>query len=415
MSCFKPCTDHKGNTFKSVAEKCRYWSISVAAYNNRKIKGWPEKEALETKIIEKCKPCTDHKGNVFNSEKEMCDYWGISASAYQYRIKRGWSKKDALEIKSKGGGYKPCTDHKGNVFNSEKEMCEYWGINNVTFYSRIKVGISLKDALETEIINNFKQSTDHLGNVFNSVAEMCEYWGIPVNTYRTRIRMGWSEKDALETKVKEKLYTDHKGNVFDSVTEMCRYWGVSKTTYRTRIGRGWSKKEALEIKNKRSKQCTDHKGNVFNSEKEMCEFYGIPVHIYRRRIKAGMSLKNALETKVINGRFKPCTDHDGRPFESVIEKCEYYGIPVYVYHSRKRRGWLEEEALGIVPRLPLGSHSNSQVTDNLYIVSCKDINGSIYCNCIYNGNSIILHEDIIRDICRQYNENRILKKGEKYA
>ena len=62
-------------------------------------------------------------------------------------------------------------DHKGNEFSTLKEMCDHWKIHTVTFSSRIKTGMSLKDALETKIRKNCKPCTDHLGNKFESEKE----------------------------------------------------------------------------------------------------------------------------------------------------------------------------------------------------------------------------------------------------
>ena len=303
----KSCTDHMGNTFKSVVEKCRYWSIDVEKYRARIKYGWSEKDALEIKVKEKL--YTDHKGNKFNSKKQMCEYWNVNIKIYNKRIKAGWSKKDALETKVIKYGTKQCIDHKGNKFKSEVEKCRYWSIDNKIYRDRIRRGWSEKDALETKVTNTCKSCIDHKGNKFKSKTEKCKYWGVTVNAYDKRKELGWSEKDALETKAKEN-----------------------------------------------SKQCTDHLGNTF---------------------------------------------------KSIKEKCNYWGVTNRIYSKRINKGWLEEEALGIIPHFPLYRSSNRQVTDNLYIVSYIDN----YCNCIYNNESIILHESIVKDICRKYNENRILKNA----
>lgn len=42
------------------------------------------------------KETVDHKGNVFASKTEMCDFYGISRKAYDQRISRGWSQEEAL-------------------------------------------------------------------------------------------------------------------------------------------------------------------------------------------------------------------------------------------------------------------------------------------------------------------------------
>ena len=39
---------------------------------------------------------TDHEGNVFNTQREMCKAWGVSESLYRMRRIHGLSQKQAL-------------------------------------------------------------------------------------------------------------------------------------------------------------------------------------------------------------------------------------------------------------------------------------------------------------------------------
>ena len=159
-----------------------------------------------TDILDKIKSvrsaeCTDHLGNKFKSISDMCKHWGIGKSTYNYRIKLGWSKKDALETPPPKSDIESCTDHLGNKFNSVSDMCKHWGIIRPTYDSRIKLGWSKKDALETP---TEKFCTDHLGNTFKSIADMCKYWGINPSTYDNRLKKGWSKKDALAIPTRHK-------------------------------------------------------------------------------------------------------------------------------------------------------------------------------------------------------------------
>ena len=78
-----------------------------------------------------------------------------------------------------------------------------------------------------------KTVRDHNGAEFNSIAEMCKYWGISESTYRSRVRKGLSLKEALTKKVtttrtnntNSKVVMDHLGNIFRSEAEKKRYWG----------------------------------------------------------------------------------------------------------------------------------------------------------------------------------------------
>ena len=136
-------------------------------------------------------------------------------------------------------------DHKGNAFNTGREMCNYWGIPYHRYLSGKKSGKDLCEILEG-IDRQYKSCVDHKGNRFKSVLDMCNHWGITRGSYDARIRYGWSIEKALETPVaKPKFVEDHLGNKFRSTTEMCDYWGITYSALRGKLHRGKSLEQAL--------------------------------------------------------------------------------------------------------------------------------------------------------------------------
>ena len=55
-----------------------------------------------------------------------------------------------------------CYDHLGNKFKTKAEMCKYYGINQTTFNTRLKSGMTLKDALSKEVIKENTECYEHL-------------------------------------------------------------------------------------------------------------------------------------------------------------------------------------------------------------------------------------------------------------
>ena len=89
--------DFQGNRFKSKAQMCMHYNISVCQYNSLIKKGYTQEEILRgTKKIKELSPHIDHKGNKFNTLKEMCAYWNIGVTTYQHRRNRGWSMEKSL-------------------------------------------------------------------------------------------------------------------------------------------------------------------------------------------------------------------------------------------------------------------------------------------------------------------------------
>ena len=114
-------------------------------------------------------PCTDHNGITYESIKDMCDAYGVTPTLYLKRIERGWSVKEALE------GKQPYFSRDGKDYYSQKEVCKAFDIVDRKSY----------------------RVTDHLGNKYANEAEMCAFYDVKVSTYRSRRRKGMSMKDAL--------------------------------------------------------------------------------------------------------------------------------------------------------------------------------------------------------------------------
>lgn len=96
----KNCKDHLGNTFKSINDKCRFYKIDRRTYQSRKKKGWSEEDALLRSTINSLmtpyKQNSDHRGNIFSSIAEKCRYWGIPYRVYQDRKHSGWTEKKSI-------------------------------------------------------------------------------------------------------------------------------------------------------------------------------------------------------------------------------------------------------------------------------------------------------------------------------
>lgn len=153
------------------------------------------------------KPCniedrTDHLGQIFESQRKMCEFWEIDNATYRGRRRDGATKEEALTTPS-GCFNLPIedrTDHLGIIFDTQKEMCEFWNIEKSTYYGRISSGWTKEKALTTPtkgVKHGKEDRTDHLGTIFNSKKEMCEYWNIDIDTYRRRMNNGYTKEDAL--------------------------------------------------------------------------------------------------------------------------------------------------------------------------------------------------------------------------
>ena len=253
--------DHLGNKFNNVIELSKHWNVYYGTIEKRLQAGWGLKNALETpegqnepsnnKII-------DHLCHEFKNVVEMCDYWKKPLAIVKSRLKSGWSLKDALEkpVQDKVTAYsinnRYYRDHLGNKFSTFEIMCENWKHRDYIVRNRLYRGWSLKDALETPLQKNDVESIsiDHKDIEFRTFDDMCRSYHQKSNEVAYRLKLGCSLKDALEKpsglNIRERKVWDHLGNRFGTQRELCSYWNIPETQFIYRLKSGWSLQDALE-------------------------------------------------------------------------------------------------------------------------------------------------------------------------
>lgn len=70
-----------------------------------------------------------------------------------------------------------------------------------------------------------RKITDHLGNEFPSVRTMCAFYRIPESVYHSRLKRGLSKRDALSMRYKRKIYK-YNTHLFNDVEGLLAYAGA---------------------------------------------------------------------------------------------------------------------------------------------------------------------------------------------
>lgn len=321
---------------------------------------------------------TDHLGQVFESQSEMCRHWNIPMGTFSKRKKKGLSIERCLTKKEhKVINERIYEDHLGNKFDSIQEMCDHWNIPRDSYAYRIKSGKSIEYSL-TAPLDKGDECVDHLGNVFRSVRQMCKHYNISKSAYRYRVESGWSLEKALTTPSQNKMEpVDHLGNRYDTIKDMCEKYEVSYSAFIQRIQKGWSLEKSLTY----SRKFTDHEGNVFNSESEMCEYWGVSLSAYWGRYHVnGKSLEESLTTNP-----RETVDHLGNVFETRQKMCEYWNIPYQVLISRENMGWSLEKCLTTKITHPVRTKNGWKLLKIMYTANTER-----YYLCSKNGQEEVL-------------------------
>ena len=133
-------------------------------------------------------------------------------------------------------------DNKGREFNTLKDMAKANGIKLHTLYRRM-----VNNPFDEWFIHgNLKKSRvrDHLGNLFNSEKELCEHYNISYSFFRSRKRKGFTNTEILTSSMSG-FIVDHLGNKYNNVRELCKQYGISIWAYYYRISHGYSLRKTL--------------------------------------------------------------------------------------------------------------------------------------------------------------------------
>ena len=347
--------DHLENEHESISAMCRAYNLPRAVYDGRRRRGWTMEQILTTPVKLKAprQNVTDHKGNVYGSETEMCRHYGISRCTYRSRLEMGWTQEEALESKP---GKRFETLSKPIIYNNK----EYWS------YTAIgeKIGIhdgKVKQCIEKgatieEIIKWTKAGlrliqivTDHLGNRYPSAKALCDHYQISEYIYHSGISQGLSFEEILH-KAKENAYvTDHLGNKYKNDGEMCAHYGIKVATYKDRLRKGWSQEDALTVPLgwHTSDIClrTDLDGIVHPSLKSISTKYNVGINTYKKRMKDGWSKEDALLTSsyISTQEYPVNLVMDGNKYRSLRHLCQKLKLTPNHIRKMQAAGFTNEE------------------------------------------------------------------------
>jgi hypothetical protein len=324
----------------------------------------------------------DFNGRKFDSEKDMCDFYGIKLSTFKNRRKYGMSIVDSLtiDIIYKESGPVLCKDHLGNKFYSLEDMCEYHKVTVEYYTEMINNGKSLKASLTPPI-------KDHLGNIYDSLRDMCKAYDITTGHYNDMIAHGASIEEALAP-----VY-DHKGNRYKSLTAMCTHYHTTTLTFRNKLNMGIPLHDILEFKKSKSNgvysKYIDHKGNKFYSKKELCKYWDISYSYFCKKFDEcddeGTAIKYAIEKKEKQAIY----DHKGNKFYSKKELCKYWNISYYYFCKKFDECNDAETAIkyAIEKKTPYKDHLGNKFKNKSDMCRTWGISTSLFNKRIENGYS----------------------------
>jgi hypothetical protein len=254
------------------------------------------------------------KGKNYISHSELSKSFDIDPQVFHQRItKYGWSIHEALEIKKrikKGSRSIKFIIH-GKVFESFREACKYYKLNEDKVRSRLDSGLNKNQAFDFEELpkrkahNRKKIIVD--GEVFNSIGEACNFFDVSKDRYYRYInRKDWSLEQIFKVQPSPRRtsYNSKSFSVynlsFSSYKSADKYFNLYQGAFSKRIRLGWSITQAAGLDKAPLKKPKHPKsisitleGKKYYSISSAAKAYGFPHQTIFKRLKKGKSMKEA--------------------------------------------------------------------------------------------------------------------------
>lgn len=177
-------------------------------------RGWSNEEAfglVRRNVRSKCCKPISVDGKMFESEKDASDFYGVIDVTFKGRLRMGWTPEQAAGIEEAPKNIWKTI--RGIDFNSLAQAARHFGVKPGCVHSRVHRGLSIEQALglepfEKKEYNNPKcRYVTVFGKTFRSRAKAAEFYaeknGINVNTILARVHRGWSLEEAVSGGVNE--------------------------------------------------------------------------------------------------------------------------------------------------------------------------------------------------------------------
>jgi DNA-directed RNA polymerase specialized sigma24 family protein len=226
---------------------------------------------------------------------------------------------------------------------------------------------------------------------YASIAAAARAHGLKPNVVGDRLDSGWSPEQACGLEAAptwarrpRELVVTVAGKVlrFKSVSSAARFFGVSYEAASGRLDSGWSIEEAFEIvppsRKYARKPISFVRGGQpvsFSSLAAAAKAMGLDRGTVAARLKKGWLLEEALgvvprsKKPVQRNRFLVKVDGATIAFPSHAEAARAYGVPPHRLSRRLRAGWSIEQALGVLPPPPSRNTVRFQHDGQEYVYS----------------------------------------------
>lgn len=240
------CTsvEYRGVKYRSISEACRQNGGDIDTVLRRMREGMSFEEALNAKVVHAPPRKSVVVANVrYKTRADACKAHGVAADVVTYRVnKLGMSVEEAILTPVKLSPRRGI-DYKGRHFNSATQFARFVNLPSRTITHWIDVGLSPEDAVQ-KILDNRElclgkgKKIKYKDEEYSSMTELCTKKGVSYSAFTQRLNKGMSVEEAVDTEIMEPLFKDGvvvNKKYYAIAEDACKEYGVRYQTVYQRI------------------------------------------------------------------------------------------------------------------------------------------------------------------------------------
>ena len=193
-----------GREFRSMLEACSVFNVDKRTVNLRLNRmGWSIDEAFE--VVKRSKYQIILNDLVFETRRDACRHFQLNEKMVESRLRNGWSLEEAFGLKDRrsrpnnspaisAANRTKSITFQGNLYQSTGQLALAYGIKPATLYYRLRNGWTIEQAIGHDERPQINPRVDYhkINNEKFSTQELVKKYDVDISTFRARRKRGWN-------------------------------------------------------------------------------------------------------------------------------------------------------------------------------------------------------------------------------
>lgn len=241
---------------------------------------------------------------------------------------------------------KKALEYNGKQYSSLRALSEACGVDQKLLSSRLRLGWSLDDAVNTGVGERNAVPVTYHGKEYPTMQALAEALDLNYDRLRSRIQTrNWSVEKAVDEELITGTPVKYQGETYSSIAALAQSCGIDYRLLQGRLQRGWSVEQSVQTeKVLLGAKPVSWKGQEYRSLKQLADELKLPETSLARAYSQSGSIGEAVDLSIENRRETKASLW-GVEYPSVRGIAAAFGLNYQTLHSALSRGEVMEDAV----------------------------------------------------------------------